>query len=57
MPVCAIIKVLWEEFYLIPRDTDGKALEAEAEEIVNSVVAAPTPPAPAPESDSEAEDG
>ena len=54
VPVCAIIKVLWEEFYLIPRETDGKALEAEAEEIVNSVVPPRAVP-PEPEQTAEPE--
>lgn len=34
VPVCAIVKVLWEEFYIVPRNTDRRALEAIAEDIV-----------------------
>jgi predicted PurR-regulated permease PerM len=34
MPVAAIVKVCWEEFYLVPRKTDTEALEALAEDIV-----------------------
>jgi putative permease len=36
VPVCAIVKVCWEEFYLIPRRTDTEALQVLAEDIVSS---------------------
>ncbi len=36
VPLCAIIKVCWEEFYLIPRGTDTDALQRLAGEIVSS---------------------
>jgi predicted PurR-regulated permease PerM len=41
VPVCAIVKICWEEFYLVPRATDSAALQILAEEIVAS--SAPTP--------------
>jgi putative permease len=44
MPVAAIVKVCWEEFYLAPRRTDTDALERVAEDIVGD----PPPAAPAP---------
>lgn len=36
MPIAAIIKVCWQEFYLIPRQTNTEALEAIAEDIVQN---------------------
>lgn len=36
MPVAAIVKVCWEEFYLIPRNTDTVALQELAEDIVQN---------------------
>lgn len=36
VPMCAIVKVCWEEFYLFPRRADPQALEAIAQEIVSS---------------------
>jgi len=41
VPVCAIIKVFWEEWYLGPQNTNGRALEAIAEEIISN---SPLPP-------------
>lgn len=35
VPVCAILKVFWEEFYLKPRQTDVEALETVAADIVS----------------------
>lgn len=37
VPVCAIIKVFWEEWYLVPQNTDTPAIEAVAESIVAGV--------------------
>jgi putative permease len=36
VPVCAITKVIWEEFYLRPRQPDSAALEALADHILSS---------------------
>jgi putative permease len=36
VPVCAIVKVCWEEFYLNPRHTDTDALQAVADNIITS---------------------
>ena len=36
VPLCAVIKVCWEEFYLIPRGTDTTALQTLAGDIVSS---------------------
>jgi predicted PurR-regulated permease PerM len=36
VPVCAIVKVCWEEFYLIPRRTPIEDLQKEAEQIVEN---------------------
>jgi len=41
VPVCAIIKVFWEEWYLVPQNTNSQALEAIAEEIISSATAPP----------------
>lgn len=41
VPVCAIIKVFWEEWYLAPQNTDTQALEAVAEGIVGSMASLP----------------
>jgi predicted PurR-regulated permease PerM len=34
VPVCAIVKVCWEEFYVIPKNTDMDALQEIADDIV-----------------------
>lgn len=56
VPVCAIAKICWEEFYLVPRATDSAALQVLAEEIIKSSAPAPrnrrvkrARPQPAPE--------
>jgi predicted PurR-regulated permease PerM len=61
VPVCAIAKICWEEFYLAPRATDQAALQVLAEEIIRSSAPAPrnrkvrrARPQPAPPSPSEA---
>jgi putative permease len=36
MPMAAIIKVCWEEFYLVPRRTDTEQLESVAQDIVDN---------------------
>jgi putative permease len=36
VPVCVIVKVCWEEFYLLPRQTDAGTLRAAAEAIVSN---------------------
>lgn len=41
VPVCAIIKVFWEEWYLAPQNTNTAALEAVAEGIVGSMTTSP----------------
>jgi len=50
VPVCAIIKVCWQEFYLDPRHTDTVAITAVAEELVSGNGTA-ADDADAPESD------
>ncbi|MGV3720833.1 MAG: AI-2E family transporter [Actinomycetota bacterium] len=50
VPVCAIIKVCWQEFYLGPRNTDAEAISAVAEELATGNGAAPQDQS-APESD------
>lgn len=51
VPLCAIIKVFYEEFYLIPSGVDEAAVRATAESIAagEAPVPAPTPPPVAPE--------
>lgn len=41
VPVCAIIKVFWEEWYLAHQNTNTQALEAVAEGIVGSITTSP----------------
>ena len=41
VPVCAIGKICWEEFYLAPRATDTLALQTLADEIIKSNAPAP----------------
>lgn len=41
VPVCAILKVLWEEFYLIPQGIDTDGLEKRARELLHEKSDAP----------------
>jgi putative permease len=43
VPVCAMVKIFWEEFYLGPAQTDRASLEAVAGEIVAGAAPLPRP--------------
>jgi predicted PurR-regulated permease PerM len=51
MPIAAIIKVCWEEFYLVPRNTDTEALQVLAEDIVQNGATGRDTPGEGPKSE------
>jgi predicted PurR-regulated permease PerM len=44
VPVCAIVKVCWEEFYLSPRGTRPEELQGQARAIIRGEAGGEEPP-------------